>query len=274
MIAITKTNFPEVREELREMLLTAPQVTVERWQGIAANTDTFELRNVDFEIDLAENESLDHWANEIHPNTEWANAHFQERISGHPLNPGKEWANWPFALSAAKFVQTRFNHTYSERLWPKFARRTEDGVMPKRIGGRGYPDKDPRPNYGIAHHYGDLRDLVELLAHEPHTRQAYIPLFFPEDTGKSDGGRKVCSLGYNFLVRENKLHVWYPLRSCDFVRHFSDDCYLTIRLLLWVLDECRKLNPEFWTRVKPGTFAFHATSLHIFRNDKEKLANG
>jgi thymidylate synthase len=155
-----------------------------------------------------------------------------------------------------------------ERLWPKFARRTPDGKLPFGTStGRKYPDGDKRPKFGIAHGYGDLEDLVELLANEPYTRQAWIPLFFPEDTGKSDGGRKVCTLGYQIIVRNGTAHIWYPLRSCDFIRHFRDDCYLAVRLLLWIMEQCRRLNPDAWNDIIPGTFSFHATSLHIFESD-------
>ena len=134
---------------------------------------------------------------------------------------------------------------------------------------RSYPDKDPRPKYGIAHYYGDLQDVVDLLSAEPHNRQSFIPLFFPEDTGMGDGGRKPCTIGYQFICREDQLHIWYPLRSCDFVRHWQDDCYMAVRLLLWVLDRCREKNPGFWSKVTPGTYAMHMTSLHIFAGDRK-----
>jgi thymidylate synthase len=127
------------------------------------------------------------------------------------------------------------------------------------------------PHKGIYWEYGDLQDLVEMLATEPYTRQAWIPLFFPEDTGIGDKGRKPCTLGYQFLVRDGELHMYYPLRSCDFIRHWRDDCYLAVRLLLWVLDRCRHVNPDFWADVVPGTYAMHMTSLHIFSSDVDSL---
>ncbi len=246
----------------------------ERWQGVAANTDTAELRNVCFEVDLLGTEDLDCWRADIQPNLPWADDHFLERVGGEPINPGVQWANWPWGQSANKFRkdQGRFNHNYMERLWPKFARRTPDGSLPGSTSGsiRRYPEKDPRPHFGIGHHYGDLQDLVELLAKEPHTRQAWMPLFFPEDTGFGDGGRKMCSLGYQVLVRDGRAHLWYPLRSCDVVRHWQDDCYLAVRMLLWIIEQCR-LRSEAWKDIKPGTYAMHMTSLHAFESDRSTL---
>jgi hypothetical protein len=246
-------------------MIGAPPVSVERWQGVAANTDTYELMNACFEVDLRGVEDLDHWRRDIEPNLPWADDHFLERVGGEPLNPGVQWANWPWGQSAKNFKSDRFNISYMERFWPRYARRTPDGRLPKTApnhGPRRFPDGDPRPHFGIAWQYGDLWDLVTFLAGEPHTRQAWIPLFFPEDTGKSDNSRKMCSLGYQLMVRDNRLHMYYLLRSCDFRRHWPDDCYLAVRLLMWVLDRCRELRPDFWRGVTPGTYAMHMTSLH------------
>ncbi|RPH72698.1 MAG: hypothetical protein EHM78_02005 [Myxococcaceae bacterium] len=251
----------------------APPVKTERWQGVPVNTDTFELQDVNVSVPLHGGEGLEHWRQDTNCNRPWADDHFLERVGGEPLNPGTQWAKWPWGLSAAKFKTERFNHTYMERLWPKFARRTDDGVLPKPPAGeyglRKWPAVDNRPKYGIAHGYGDLQDLIDLLAREPHTRQAYIPLFFPEDTGLSDGGRKVCTLGYQIMVRDKRAMIWYPLRSCDLIRHYNDDCYLAVRLLLWVIEQCRRLNPQVWNEIVPWTYSMHMTSLHVFKNDMD-----
>lgn len=279
MFAFTTDTFSSARDILtRHMLLDAQQVKTERWQGVDVSKNaaatSYELRNMNIEVPLGGEEGLDYWRMDCLPNLPWADNHFAERVCGEPLNPGVEWANWPWSASADKFRNNqRFNHNYMERLWPKYARRTDDGRLPLGFGSgaRRFPKGDLRPKYGIAFPYGDLEDLVDLLAKEPFTRQAYIPLFFPEDTGYADGGRKVCTLGYQVLVRENEMgvpraHIWYPMRSCDFIRHWSDDCYLAVRLLLWIIERCRERNP-IWNGIRPGSFSMHMTSLHIFEND-------
>lgn len=255
----------------------ARQVKTERWQGqdISKRPEmvSYELLNYSMSVPLI-GEDLDFYRNSIGPNLPWADDHFAERVSGEPLNPGVQWANWPWASSADKFRDqgAQFNHTYMERYWPVFAGKSPLGKIPPE-------GITLAPHQGIRHPYGDMRDLVQLLANEPLTRQAWIPIFFPEDTGIGDGGRKPCTLGYQFIVRHSgaagmkyQLHVYYPLRSCDFIRHWADDVYLTVRLLLWMLDECRKINPEFWNNVAPGTYTMHCTSLHIFENDFRTLS--
>lgn len=253
------------------------RVKTERWQGTSVKDDpsaeTYELLNVTLQVPLNNRVSLDHWRDDIKPNLPWADNHFEERVCGRPINPGIEWKNWPWGKNAAKFLDDngQFNHNYMERYWPKHAGKlavpTKDASDYDLVARDTWGERSPPKNLGIRHAYGDLNDLVDLLAFEPYTRQAYLPIFFPEDTGIGDGGRKPCTLGYQFIQRNNQLHVYYPMRSCDYARHFRDDCYLTVRLLLWVLHECTELNPKFWRYVGPGTYTMHMTSLHVFKND-------
>ncbi len=160
--------------------------------------------------------------------------------------------------SADKFrAQAKFNHTYPERFWPRFA-----GDDPLRVLGQ-------HALRGIRFEYGDLASVIALLRKEPLTRQAYLPIFFPEDTGIGDGGRKPCTLGYQFIMREGELHCYYPMRSTDLIRHLRDDIYLAVRLLLWVLAQCSV--DQAWSTVKPGSLTMHMTSLHCFVNDMRDL---
>lgn len=239
-----------------------------RWQGsdIAARPEmaTHEVTHCSFSVDLKGlEEDLEAYQVDIKPNLPWADKHFEERVCGQPINPGTEWANWPYGASAATFLDSRgmFNHNYMERYWPKFA-----GVVQEpTLLAEDFPPVTRSPNRGIMYEYGDLNDVVRLLASDGYTRQAYLPMWFPEDTG---GGSKraPCTIGYHFLMRDGKLDISYHIRSCDFVRHFRDDLYLTARLLLWVLQRTRQLNPE-WKDVEPGRFNMQIGSLHVFRND-------
>ncbi len=284
MLARTRASFGTMAHE----------VHTQRWQGADISKrpemKSWELLNWNCNLSLDFLSHLGHspdWSNTgllcelgkiLEPNNPWADDHFQERVGGEPLNPGVQWANWPWASSADKFRENaQFNHTYMERLWPRYAGRTNGGKL-ENPGDPIWYEGDLRkgqgtfsPHQGIRSEYGDLQDLVELLANEPDTRQAWIPLFFPEDTGIGDGGRKPCTLGYQFIMRANQLSIYYPLRSCDFVRHFRDDVYMAIRLLLWVLDRCRAINPAAWDKVTPGYYAMHCTSLHIFENDYQQM---
>lgn len=224
------------------------------WQSVDISTRpemvTREVMNFGFKTQIR-SEDLKILADDIKPNLPWADDHFLERVWGEPLNPGVQWANWPWGNSANKFRDSdgKFSHTYMERYWPNQAGIGKDSC-----------------NVGIRFPYGDLSDVVRLLAREPLTRQAYLPVWFPEDTGVSLRVRVPCSLGYLFMMRHGYLHVTYDIRSCDLIRHFQDDIYLTVRLLLWVLTQLRQQDTR-WNDVKPGFFEMRIGSLHCFKND-------
>ncbi|TXH19125.1 MAG: hypothetical protein E6R03_01045 [Hyphomicrobiaceae bacterium] len=264
MKAVTMIDFDAAWHHLRWMFTNAPVVKGGRWQGvdIASRPEmrTRELFNVSVNTDLQGIESLDHWRKDVQPSLPWADDHFAERVSRIPVNPGETWKSWPYGHSAANFLDEngQFNHNYMERYWPKFAGWLSAAEVT-------LPEKEWQDiNRGIRAQFGDLDDVVSILADDPLTRQAYVPIYFPEDN--SHNSRKPCTLGYHFIMRDYRLHVVYYMRSCDFVRHWRDDVYLTIRLLLWMLEELRKRNRE-WRNVTPGRFTMHMTSLHMFEND-------
>jgi hypothetical protein len=137
--------------------------------------------------------------------------------------------------------EPRFSHSYPERLWP------------------------PR-GYGIRFPHGNLQDAVELLDQHPTTRQCVVPIWHAEDLAAANrfSERVPCTLLYHFMCREGKMHMTYPIRSCDFLRHFRDDVYMGARLCQWM---CEQVSFD----VVPGTLTFHAMSLHVFEGDLPML---
>lgn len=240
-----------------------------KWQGMPVSDKPemamYEVLNTSFSV-FEPGATIERLQHAIRPNLPWAEDHFMERVGGQPLNPGVEWANWPYARSADRFRDQEagaFTHTYMERFWPIWANRTPGGILDSQTEDFF----NEKPNRGYRYELGDLGDLIVQLAFEPDTRQAYLPVWFPEDTGVKHKGRVPCTIGYHFILRHEMLDIVYQLRSCDFVRHFRDDIYLAMRLMLHVLWECQRLNPKAWEGVMPGIYAMHMTSLHMFKND-------
>jgi thymidylate synthase len=244
------------------------------WQGYSTKGQpslvTKELMNVIFAVPCDRPEHVDDYldtiAEEIEPNRAWADEHFQERVGHVARNPDPSYERWPWwnGQEVSKQAGEKFTHTYSERFWPRDAWIKENG---KYAYG---------PYAGIRYQAGDLEDLTFLLRREKYTRQAYLPIFFPEDTGAIHQGRIPCTLGYHFMVRPkvephtgeryDQLHCWYFIRSCDVVRHMRDDVYLAVRLMLWVLEQC-------WTpgEVEMGTLTMVIPSLHIHMGDIHRV---
>lgn len=277
-------NFRELYGALCDDIKDAPIVQTKRWQGVEIGGNELmaqrELTHVQINLPMY-GEQANLYAHDLGAELPWCDDHFEERVSGYPMNPGNEWRNWSQAKLSRTGVEGfldergKFNHNYMERYWPRFAGQvsapTESAVewrnrFSDEYRGQGIP---PTPNRGILYEYGQLIDVVDLLADDPYTRQAYFPVWFPEDTG---GGSKraPCTIGYHFLMREDKLDINYHIRSCDLYKHFRNDVYLTIRLLLWVLEKVRKRNLE-WAHVEPGRFLMQIGSLHLFKPDWDKL---
>lgn len=251
-------NFQQAIERATNLLsITGRKVETKTIQGMPSPTPMWEAINITLRAQMPPTIMMA--AEQINPNQEWADQHFAERVGGVPLNPPPSHVNWPYAKDKNdKFrFDEAFSHTYPERFWPKEAGTNQ----PRTESGIGLP------NEGIRYEYGDLNNLISILKKDPNTRQAFLPIWFPEDLHAADkeGVRVPCSLGYQIVIREGYLHIIYFIRSCDYFRHFRDDIYLAYRLAAWVR---AKVSPD---NISLGTFTMHITSLHCFLPEKNKL---
>lgn len=271
---LTSPNqFEDYFLELRNTLAASPSVNVGEWQS-QHDQEKFlmrELLHVAFEMPMpADQETLGYQTGARLP---WAEDHFKERVGGFPLNPAPSEKWWPFRQKKDGDTNTdhksegeKFSHTYPERMWPKFAEVPEELI---NDGGPGYQQWGPAEiNRGIRFDYGDLRDVLLQLVNHPFTRQAYLPIWFPEDTGAVHGKRVPCTLGYHFIIRDGKLDISYFMRSTDLLRHFQDDVYLAVRLAQWMVSQINDAN--FYPGDEPlkvGKLIFHTANMHIFEGD-------
>ena len=255
------SHFDVAIEHAKQRLLSEGKViTASNWQGMDISHKPemafHELLNHSFTCNISPD--IDGLKRQIKPNLPWADAHFLERVGRVPLNPGEQYKNWPFyRVGSDRDVAFRaqggkFTHSYMERFWPRWAPEESGDMFGLKMGIR-YP-------------YGDLDDVVDLLNRDPYTRQAYLSIWFPEDTGANHKGRVPCTMGYHFMMREMQLHMFYPIRACDYLRHFRDDIYLASRLLLWVLSELKQRDKD-WLEVRPGNLTMQIWSFHCFVGD-------
>lgn len=265
------STFQQVFIQIRDDLVMQPNVNVGEWQSQHNDEIVMkELLHVGFEYALPDTrEAL---AEQTGTRMPWAEDHFQERVSGIPMNPSPSEAWWPFAQKKRdtsngehKSEGEAFSHTYPERMWPKHAE------MPPPVPGSGVLPTQ----HGIRFDYGDLDDVVNQLVAHPMTRQAYLPIWFPEDTGAVHGKRVPCTLGYHFIIRDGYLDITYFMRSTDLLRHFQDDIYLAGRLAQWVVQQILSRtivvgynfdNPQP-DPLQVGRLIFHTANMHIFAED-------
>lgn len=252
---------------LEKVMEDGEEVEVGQWQSqdISDNPDMIsrELRHMSIYYPFA-TDDLHELQQDVKPNLPWAEDHFGERVSGVPYNPPPSEAWWPFRVqgNAAHKEGHIFSHTYPERMWPRTAN------LP--------PQFELGNHWGIRYGYGDLNDVVDQLTKNPLTRQAYLPIWFPEDTGAVHSQRVPCTLGYHFLIRPDpangpqsplKADIIYHIRSCDMLRHFPDDVYMACRLLQWVVGKLRDRSVDVAAR----QLIMHIGSFHIFRGDYERV---
>jgi thymidylate synthase len=242
--AFSHDHFETIVNRIRgEFLENGENVEVGEWQSFREESPmntTFEVQDISFEWYYVP-QTVSDLQNAVKPNLPWAEDHFKERVSGDPLNPGVEYKNWPWYKQGVENHKPggQFSHTYMERYWPKYLE-------------------------GIRFPAGDLHNLETMMRERPHTRQAYLPVWFPEDLWAADqaGERVPCTLGYHFLYREEEMKVVYYMRSCDWFRYFRDDVYLTSRLLQRV---------AAIVGAKRLRLVMHISSLHIFAVERERL---
>jgi thymidylate synthase len=159
-------------------------------------------------------------------NLDWCREDFQERVSPNWINPGFAWSHrqevWGEFLH-----ENQFAYTYNERI------RTQLWPVIKEL------NKNPTSRQAIIEIHNNIIDLQNM------------------------GGVKriPCSMFYQFLLRADKLDIYYVMRSCDFLTHWAYDVWHAIRLLKYVAKQIE---------VTPGKFMHYMTSLHAYRKDMPK----
>lgn len=262
MVMGETADFIDMRSYLiRRLLETEPQ-NHGKWQSLDISKSslhaTYELLNTTLWYQMPQ--GMYSAQEYIEPDLPWAEAHFQERVGGRAINPGVEHANWPYHNGRIELHQHggKYDHNYMERIWPTGLRyeHTDDGKLIEDLEGISFT--------GYRFKVGDLDDVVDQLYKDRGTRQAYLPIWFPEDTGATAGQRVPCSLGYHFIIREGILHCQYNLRSCEIYRHFTNDIYMATRLAQHVAQSVD-------SSVTLGQLTTHIVSLHGFVADRDQI---
>lgn len=223
------------------------EVKQENWQGTSSPDNTIEVRDAFLTMEVPS--SSQELAMLTGADLPWAEEHFQERISGEVMNPGFSYRRWPWYRADHDDEAFRFNglfsHTYMERMSAGFYWEQQGG------SGTRYP-------------VGGYHDIVQRAKDDPSSRQLYLSIWHPEDQSNTEKRRLPCSLGYHFLVRNNTVNCTYFIRSCDAVRHFKNDIYLTARL---VQDFTSRLGDKY----EVGQLSMWIGSFHVFKAEKGLL---
>jgi len=214
--------YYEVQRDLKEMGIKYVSETV---QDQKVNKNTLELHSYAYSLTSFEGQMALIRELDINPN--WLETELADRTT-----LGLEYKNPGYA--------------FGERIdfWNQFIR---DGVFAYTYAERLHPQ--------IPHVLRELRL-------RSNTRQAVLTMYDQHQDIMNFGGRDriPCSMYYQLLYRNDKLHMNYTMRSCDFIKFFIADVILARGLQIWF---CNQL------KCNSGTFTHFIGSLHAFEEDLE-----
>lgn len=160
----------------------------------------------------------------------------KDRTSGKPLNPGNSYKIRQDMWN--KFLEGtgKFSYQYAERLWT---------------------------NQQFEH-------VINTLKNDEGTRQAVLSVWNPDidmDGTRTSGIQRIpCSLDYQFLIRNDRLHCIYSMRSNDFLGHNAIDLYVASGIMEYVVKRLKETYPN----LKVGSLTYICGSLHAFHWDLKK----
>jgi thymidylate synthase len=218
-----KEVISEVGRDLVELGVLVPSDSVQGWE-VKGDTD-FDMKEITgYAYRLSGDEILG-FMDLTEAEASWVQAESIDRTDECWKNPGRAW-NYRGEIWRPMLVKGRFDYTYNERL------RTQLPLM------------------------------IEELKRNPNSRQTVL-LIYQEQDQRGWGGRfrVPCSLSYQFIIRDERLHLIYSMRSCDYFNHFKFDVLLALNLQDYVASELE---------LSSGTLTHFIGSLHCFRKDWEK----
>jgi len=166
----------------------------------------------------------------------WADSEFKERVATEFNNPGEAWLLREKVWEQFLDKDGKFDYTYNERM------------------------------------FDQIQSVVRELHRNPDSRQAIISVWDREIDHANIGGKKrvPCSMYYQLMIRDGKVHIIYNQRSADVVTHFGNDVYLAWKLKNYVmiqLNEHLGLEYEDDSALKSGHLFHNIGSLHSYKKD-------
>ena len=240
---VYKTMYDAVNETLRDLKVRGITVECKTYQDKSLEgKDRFvkELVGVAFKIDnpiLKREEVIRYvFKDDTDRIIQYCEQEIKDRCSGQPLNPGNSYKirsdMW------TKFLENgqKFSYQYAERLWTN----------------------------------GQFKTVIDTLKNDSGTRQAVLSVWNPDKdmvAGKLGGGNRIpCSLFYQFMIRNGRLHCIYSMRSNDALGHHVIDLYCASGLMEYIVEELKPYYPD----LKIGSLTYECGSFHCFEWDASK----
>lgn len=236
---VYRTLYDAVNETARDLKVRGITVRCKSYQDKKLEGDdqlVKELIGVAFKVDkpLLHREEVIHYLfpdeKEAEKIIKYCKQEIKDRCSGKPLNPGNSYKIRADLWNNFLEGTGKFSYQYAERLW------TND----------------------------QFEHVINTLKNDESTRQAVLSIWNPSidmDGTKTGGVSRVpCSLFYQFLIRNNRLHCIYYLRSNDMLSHHAIDLYCASGLMEYLVKRLKDTYPN----LKVGSLTYECGSLHEF----------
>ena len=235
---IYKTIKDALNETFRDLKVRGCSVECNSYQDkklSGSDRIVKELMGVAFKIDkpyLNMNEAIEYvFPEEATKIINYCQQEIKDRCGGKPINPGNSYKIRPDMWNKFLEKNNKFSYSYAERLWNN----------------------------------NQFETVVECLKNDKGTRQAVLSVWNPDkdmDFEKLGGGNRIpCSLNYQFLIRNNRLHCIYSMRSNSAIEHCAIDLYCATGLMKYIVERLKGVYPF----LKMGSLTYVCGSLHCFQ---------
>lgn len=175
-------------------------------------------------------------------------------------NPTLENIRFPYRKVSAKYIDAELqwywsaNNSCNEigRSAKRWLEITDDGSTSNSAYGYILFKK---------YEYNQLEQIIEILKSDKHSRRAILNISDPE-LNKHSTKDLQCTIGIQFLIRENKLEETVYMRSNDVVYGLPYDYIFFVMLGKYIAEA---LNVEF------AQYTHHATSMHLYENNVKRV---
>jgi thymidylate synthase len=179
---------------------------------------------------------------------------FEPNYNNMIMNPVR---NWQFRKSVAEFLWYMTGNDSVEPILPYFKNWNKyqtNGIV--------------NSNYGVRwKEY--VYYVINELKNDKHSRRACINMF---DVTKNDTFYKdtCCTIFWQFMIRDNKLHMTVDMRSNDIWYGFSNDQFNNSLFHQLIFNELSLTYPD----LELGQYIHNATSLHSYEKITSSMKLG
>lgn len=171
-------------------------------------------------------------------------------------NPFAQIAETLWMLAGRNDLDWLETYIPSCKKWSDDGKTWRDAYGPRlRLHGHTYELLSGK-KYPVGAVTDQLNNVIQKLQQDIHTRQAVMTIWNPQLDWVENSKTYPCNIALQFMVRENKLHMFVTVRSNDVIYGFSHNDFFSWSILHQMM--------AHWIGVELGSLHWNAASFHIY----------